>query len=158
MRCRRSGCEFGRSRVCSWLALKAALVGVPDHSWIAGANALYRMKLIMRETADDVARIWHFGQLIANTDMHEGNLSFRPGLTLAPVYDMLPMMYAPVRGVELPAREFTPRLPLPDESALWTEAARAAIAFWESAGADRRISASFRALCRANAKLLRAMA
>jgi hypothetical protein len=149
--------EFGRSPVCSWLALNAALLGVPDHSWIAGANALYRMKLITRETADDVARIWHFGQLIADTDMHEGNLSFRPGLTLAPVYDMLPMMYAPVRGVELPAREFTPRLPLPDESAVWTEAARAAILFWESAGADRRISAAFRALCRANAKLLRAM-
>lgn len=149
--------EFGRSPVCSWLALNAALPGVPDHSWIAGANALLRMKLITQETADDVARIWHFGQLIANTDMHEGNLSFRPGLTLAPVYDMLPMKYAPARGVELPAREFTPKLPLPEEAALWTEAARAAIVFWESAGADRRISAAFRILCKANARLLRAM-
>jgi hypothetical protein len=150
--------EYGRSPVCSWLALNAALLGVTDHSWIAGAGALLRNKLITRDTADDVARIWHFGQLIANTDMHEGNLSFRPGLSLAPVYDMLPMKYAPARGVELPAREFAPRLPLPDESAIWAEAAHAAIVFWESAGADRRIGADFRSLCRENAKLLRAMA
>lgn len=149
--------EFGRSPVCSWLALNAALLGVPDHSWIAGARALSRKKLITQETADDVARLWHFGQLIGNTDMHEGNLSFRPGLRLAPVYDMLPMQYAPVRGVELPERPFLPRLPLPDESALWTEAARAAIAFWESAGADWRISAAFRTLCQENAGRLRTM-
>ena len=150
--------EYGRSPVCSWLALNAALLGVADHSWIAGAKALSRKKLITRETADDVARIWHFGQLIGNTDMHEGNLSFRPGLSLAPVYDMLPMKYAPVRGVELPERAFLPRLPLPDESALWTEAARAAIVFWESAGADGRISTAFRAQCQENAGLLRNLA
>ncbi len=150
--------EFGRSPVCSWLALNAALLGVPDHSWIAGANALSRKKMITQETAHDIARLWHFGQLIGNTDMHEGNLSFRPGLRLAPVYDMLPMQYAPVRGVELPERSFLPRLPLPDESALWTEAARAAIVFWESAGTDRRISAAFRTLCKENAVILRTMA
>ena len=152
--------EYGRSAVCSWLALNAALLGVTDHSWKAGAKALLGKKLITQEIADDVARIWHFGQLIGNTDMHEGNLSFRPGLTLAPltlapVYDMLPMKYAPVRGVELPDREFAPRLPLPDENALWSEAARAAIVFWESASADRRISTAFRAICKTNAKLLR---
>ena len=148
--------ESGRSAVCSWMALNAALLGVTDHSWIAGAQALFQRKLITLETADDVARIWHFGQLIGNTDMHEGNLSFRPGLSLAPVYDMLPMKYAPVRGVELPEREFVPRLPLPDETALWTEAAHAAIVFWEAAGADRRISAAFRVICKANAKRLSA--
>lgn len=150
--------EAGRSPVCSWLALNAALLGVPDHSWIAGASALFRKKLIERETADDIARLWHFGQLIANTDMHEANLSFRPGLCLAPVYDMLPMMYAPVRGVELPERQFAPRLPLPEESALWMQARHAAIAFWQAAGADRRISPAFRAICKENATLLTAIA
>jgi hypothetical protein len=150
--------EYGRSPVCSWLALNAALLGVPDPSWIAGASALLREKLITRETADDIARIWHFGQLIGNTDMHEGNLSFRPGLSLAPVYDMLPMMYAPVRGVELPDRQLSPQLPLPDESALWMQAAHAAIAFWDAAAADRRISPPFRSICKENAKLLRTIA
>ena len=71
---------------------------------------------------------------------------------------MLPMKYAPVRGVELPEREFAPQLPLPDESAIWTEAARAAIVFWDTSAAERRISAAFRAICKQNAKLLRTMA
>lgn len=152
--------EFGRSPVCSWLALNAALLGVSDHSWIAGARALLREQLITRETADDIARIWHFGQLIGNTDMHEGNLSFRPGpsLKLAPIYDMLPMMYAPVRGVELPERQLAPQLPLPGESEIWMQAAHAAIAYWDTAGTDRRISTAFRAICKENAGLLRAMA
>ena len=61
-------------------------------------------------------------------------------------------------GAALLLQPGLPRLPLPDESAAWTEAACAAVVFWESAGADRRISAAFRALCKANAKLLRAMA
>lgn len=150
--------EYGRSPVCSWLALNAALLGVPDHSWIAGAQALQRKKMITQETANDIARVWHFGQLIGNTDMHEGNLAFRPGLALAPVYDMLPMMYAPVRGVELPDRQYAPQLPLPDESTAWNQAARAALAFWEAAAADRRISPAFRATCTDNARRLRAMA
>ncbi len=54
--------------------------------------------------------------------MHDGNLSFRPriaqektSLELAPAYDMLPMLYAPQRGVELPPVNFAPRLPLPAE-------------------------------------------
>lgn len=147
--------EYGRSAVCSWLAINAALLGVAASSWVAGAAALLRQKLISQETADDIARIWHFGQLIANTDMHEGNLSFRPGLTLAPVYDMLPMAYAPLRGIELPVRQFAPRLPLPAESETWQQAARAAVLFWETAGADLRISAAFRATCTENARLLR---
>lgn len=84
-------------------------------------------------------------------------LTIRPGLCLAPVYDMLPMMYAPVRGVELPERQFAPRLPLPWESALWMQARHAAIAFWQAAGADRRISPAFRAICKDNATLLTAI-
>lgn len=76
--------------------------------------------LIDAATRDAITCLWHFGQLIAYTDMHDGNLSFvpgQPGPWLAPVYDMLPMLYAPQRGVELPERAFTPRLPLPAERA-----------------------------------------
>ena len=82
------------------------------------------------ETRDAITRLWHFCQLIGNTDMYDGNLSFvpgEPGLRLAPVYDMLPMLYAPQRGVELPERQFAARLPLPSERELWHQAARAAV-------------------------------
>lgn len=143
---------FGRSAVCSWAALNAALFGLGGKSWVAGAAALRKQGLIQDATEQDIQRIWYFGQLIANTDMHDGNLAFRPGLELAPVYDMLPMYYAPVRGVELPERQFAPRLPMPSEQAIWQQAAQAAIRFWHRAADDMRISPSFRQTCAENAE------
>jgi hypothetical protein len=93
--------------------------------------------------------------------MHEGNLSFQrslpeggAGLRLSPAYDMLPMLYAPVRGVELPQREYAPKLPLPAEREACEHAARAALEFWRSGAADERISAGFRAICAENAERL----
>ena len=103
---------------------------------------------------DAIARLWHFGQLIGNTDMHDGNLSFTPierGLALAPIYDMLPMMHAPQRGIELPELPFETVLPMPSEQAQWQSAARAAVAFWRAAEGDERISPQFRGVCRATA-------
>jgi hypothetical protein len=71
---------------------------------------------------------------------------------------MLPMLYAPQRGVELTVREFTPALPLPAEQAAWQDAARAAIVFWQQAAGDARISAAFRKVCAANAARVRGLA
>jgi serine/threonine protein kinase HipA of HipAB toxin-antitoxin module len=50
---------------------------------------------------DTAAQAFLFGQFIGNTDMHFGNLSFfvdnvaRPRFEVAPIYDMLPMMWRP---------------------------------------------------------------
>jgi hypothetical protein len=145
---------FGRSAVCSWAALNAALVGLAGKPWTAGAASLRAEGLIDVAVEQTIQRIWHFGQLIANTDMHDGNLAFRPGLTLAPVYDMLPMLYAPARGVELPDRDFAPKLPLPTETDSWLDAARAGVAFWRAAADDARISDNFRSTCAGNAETL----
>lgn len=89
--------------------------------------------------------------------MHDGNLSFRPhqldsraGFALAPVYDMLPMQYAPVCGAELPPVNFQPPLPLPAERPAWARAASAAVQFWDMAARDPRISNEFRAICAEN--------
>jgi hypothetical protein len=87
--------------------------------------------------------------------MHDGNLAFRPGLQLAAVYDMLPMRYAPVRGVELPLRDFAPPLPVPAEKEAWLTSARAAGHFWAAASEDARISPDFRAVCAQNAAKVR---
>jgi hypothetical protein len=70
---------------------------------------------------------------------------------------MLPMMYAPERGVELPEREFAPLPPIPAEREAWNAARPAALALWELAAADPRISGEFRAMCAANAQRLHAM-
>jgi hypothetical protein len=142
--------KLGRSPICSWAALNSAMFGLAGKPWSEGAAALRKQGLINTECHAAVQRLWLFGQLIANTDMHDGNLSFRPGLQLAPVYDMLPMAYAPVRGVELPTKNFVPQLPLPAERQAWLAAARAAEHFWATASEDARINEDFRAICSQN--------
>jgi hypothetical protein len=144
----------GRSALCSWASINDALFGLAGRPWTEAARRLRERGWIDAATEDAIARLWHFGQLIGNTDMHDGNLSFTPverGLALAPVYDMLPMMHAPQRGIELPERTFDAVLPMPSEQDRWRPAARAAIAFWTIAAADERISPDFRGVCRATA-------
>ncbi len=156
--------EFGRSALCSWAALDAALFGMAGENWSRAAGRLAAARYIDADTQTGINRLWQFGRLIANSDMHEGNLAFVPApqaaagqapLALAPAYDMLPMLYAPVRGVELPQREYAPALPLPAERDDWLAAADAALVFWRAAAADERIGTAFRAVCRANGKELK---
>jgi serine/threonine protein kinase HipA of HipAB toxin-antitoxin module len=152
---------LGRSPMVSWFALNGTFVGAAGRPWAEAVQPLAQKGWLQDEDIDRVLRVWLFGQLIGNTDMHDGNLSFVPSqhgddhvLQLAPIYDMLPMTYAPVRGVELPSRNYAPRLPLPAQAAAWQDAARAALAFWDLAAIDKRISAGFRQTCRDNAALL----
>lgn len=148
----------GRSALCSWAAINNDWFSLSGRPWTEGAARLLERGLVDTGTHDAIARLWHFGELIGNTDMHDGNLSFVPGgagLRLAPVYDMLPMLYAPQRGVEVPDRAFAPRLPLPAEREPWQQAAEAAMAFWSGAGDDPRISDGFRRICERNAQAVR---
>ncbi len=50
--------------------------------------------------------------MIANTDMHAGNLAFwledDAEFRLAPAYDMLPMLWAPTAQGEIVERDFSP--------------------------------------------------
>jgi hypothetical protein len=74
------------------------------------------------------------------------------GFQLAPIYDMLPMQYAPVRG-QVPLVSFEPaRLSpsSPAEQAAWADAAVAALRLWDTAARDPRISTDFRAVCAEN--------
>ncbi|MBC7622431.1 MAG: HipA domain-containing protein [Aeromicrobium sp.] len=87
-----------------------------------------------------VARIYAFGQLIGNGEMHFGNLSFfaddteKPTLTLAPVYDMLPTMWRPsVNTGELNALPVATPVTIPSYARDRAEACEWAIAFWQQA-------------------------
>lgn len=142
----------GRRPLCSAGSLNAALVGALDMSWPGIAGALRARRWLTEQELERVSRLWWFGRLIANSDMHEGNLSFHPGLALAPVYDMLPMQYAPGRSGELATVSFVPPLPLPRERTAWTAAAHAAVIFWNTCADDSRISADFRDTCARNAE------
>lgn len=150
---------YGRKPLCSLASLNGALLGKAGASWPALAGAMHRHGWLAAEAVGEIARIGWFGRLIANTDMHDGNLSFQPGLnsglSVAPVYDMLPMRYAPQRGGELSPQIYTPALPLPTEAAEWRQAALAALACWTRCAGDSRISEGFRAICAGNAETLR---
>ena len=92
---------------------------------------------------------------------HAGNLSFRAEqntLRMAPAYDMLPMLYAPLPGGEVAHRTFEPRLPLPAQREVWRAACTAAVLFWSRAAEDARISDAFRKTCNANALRLQELA
>lgn len=144
----------GRLPVCSWMALNTALVAEVGRPWPEAAGGLLEQELLSDEGMWQLQLMWQFGRLIGNTDMHDGNLTFRPGLELAPAYDMLPMAYAPARGVEIQNMEFEPARPLPGERAAWLDAAGAAAHFWTAAAEDERISEGFRRVCADNAERL----
>jgi hypothetical protein len=151
----------GRSPLCSLETLNAALLGMGTQDWARLADGLAAANLLGPEEVERIHRLWWFGRLIANTDMHLGNLSFRPSrgrLKPAPVYDMLPMCYAPLPGGELPVPEWTPPLPLPSHRDHWLVACRAAVRFWDLVAADTRIGAAVRGLGLAHGRGLRELA
>ncbi len=154
--------SHGRSALCSWAAFNNTWFGLAGRPWTEGSRRLLERGLIDHDTANAITRLWQFGQLIGNSDMHDGNLSFIPRpsatgdkLSLAPVYDMLPMLYAPQRGVELAPVSLAVRLPFPAEREVWQQAASAASQFWAHAAEDARISAEFRAICSDNLHIVR---
>ena len=145
--------RHGRSPLCGLDAIQAAFIGAGSSDWTELVGRLHRMGFVEAASVAAVQHLWWYGRLIANSDMHLGNLSFHVDRTfrLAPTYDMLPMRYAPLPGGEVPPRVFTPALPLPAQRAVWLASCGVAIDFWTDAGSDSRVSEPFRKICRANA-------
>lgn len=140
--------ERGRRGIVSLEALHGACGGGAVNDWPAAAAALERVGMVDAQAVAAVRRLHAFGELIGNSDMHFGNLSFelddaRP-LRPAPAYDMLPMQWAPNAHGEITARAFSPRPPLPAELPEWGEAAGWAGEFWRRVAADTTVSAEFR--------------
>lgn len=147
--------EHGRIGVVSLAAVVDHHIGRRDN-WIAAAASLKALGVITASTVESIRRAATFGQLIDNTDMHFGNLSFLfsfgGALSLAPVYDMLPMAYAPVGSQELPERAFEPALPGAGNLDIWPEVADRAAAYWQEVATHDLVSAHFRALSARNAE------
>jgi hypothetical protein len=125
--------------------------------WGDAGDKMQAQGWVGSDVAAQLRTIWAFGKLVANADMHKGNVSFVPEasrLLVAPVYDMLPMAYAPLAGGEIPKTAYAPGLPAPRDRDAWLAASRAAQAFWEAAALDPRISTRFRAVCDENLREL----
>ena len=148
-----SGGQNGRIGMVSLQVYDAEYVGEMDN-WAATANRMAARKLLKPADARTLRLLEAYGQLIANTDRHYGNISLLiqdDDWVLSPTYDMLPMLYAPVGG-ELVARDFWARPPQPTAATLpeWDKAKTLAAAFWQAAADDARVSDGFRAIAADN--------
>ena len=139
----------GRVGVTSLLAIDTGFYGSLD-DWISSASRLNRDNHIELQTLDQVRVVFAFGGLIANTDRHFGNLAFFDAydghFDLAPIYDMLPMLFAPEHD-QISARVFSPPGPTSDTLHAWASARALAEKYWCQLAADARVSAEFRSMC-----------
>ena len=142
----------GRRGVLSLFAIDAEFVGSLAN-WSRTAGRLLRAGRITEPTEREIHWREQFGHLIANSDMHFGNLSFFiDGETLGgltPSYDMLPMLYAPVHGNRR-TTSFTPPTPSPGFAEVWQSAHAAARDLWSRVADHEVASSEFRAVARAN--------
>lgn len=143
--------QGGRVGMVSLEAYDARYVGL-GNQWSALAALTHRAGSERLNPSDvqTLCLLDAYGALIANNDRHHGNVSLLlhdNRWQLAPAYDMLPMLYAPVAGEVVP-REWHIQTSRPNEHTLgvWPTAQALARRFWLRAAADERISPEFREL------------
>lgn len=143
----------GRIATVSFEAIDNGFIGA-RRSWSASASVLRIRGMITPMCEAQIKLLEWFGRCIANTDMHFGNLSFfwsrlegRVSLSLAPIYDMLPMLYAPEKS-EIVERPF--KAPRAVEAGTALELAHQ---FWNDLALCDDVSHAFRKIAAANAAL-----
>lgn len=145
----------GRRGVVSLMALDSAFYGSMDTPWTAAAERLFRDRRLTAADAGRLSALWWFGTLIGNTDMHYGNVSLFLGpdlpFSLAPCYDMLPMMYRPGLEGALSDKLLTPLPPPPQAVPVWTQASAWAQLYWSRVAEFPALSTGFRAIAGQNA-------
>lgn len=148
--------QGGRLGIISLRALDLEFVG-QLRTWTETAEALWRQKIIDQMTYQNIVWLEVFGKLIGNTDRHHGNISFfcdgEKITGLAPVYDMLPMMYAPQQN-QLIERPFDPAPPKVSELSAWNTALAAARDFWVYVQKSSQVSKEFKSLTSSHASKL----
>lgn len=141
--------QRGRRAMVSLEAVSAEFIGQLNH-WPDALRRLAQAKLVDQETVNQGSLQWAFGRLIANSDMHAGNLSFfcnNGKLCLTPVYDMLPMALAP-NSVGHMRNSVTLTIDFTLPRAIWQCASIMAAAYWQWLAEDEQFSEAFRAIAR----------
>ncbi|MBP1130586.1 hypothetical protein JOE25_002145 [Serratia sp. PL17] len=152
---------FGRVAMVSLEALDAEFSGSGNANWATAAEGLLKQGVIDRHTCQRMALYWAFGRLIANSDMHQGNLSFlrpeqRP-VVLAPLYDMLPMAFAPTSSGNMRHQAVEIRLGHEVKGAVWRQAELMALEFWQRVSQHEPISEAFRDIAKQMLKQVQGM-
>ncbi len=142
----------GRVGCVSLHALDADFGAAPT-GWSGSLAAVAARWPALRDVVPRAAELELFGHCIANTDMHLGNLPLAlEGLTpaaLAPVYDMLPMAYAPRANDLVPIEPLAPRF-----EARWAACFARVVAlartYWDAVATHPQISPELQAIARAH--------
>lgn len=141
----------GRRQIVSLEALQSEFVSSPG-AWPTVTRELAAQRIITEYSHQQTAKIWAFGRLIANSDMHAGNLSFylstRP-MVIAPVYDMLPMSFAPSSSGAMRSEAVDIKVDTTVSKVAWEFALPLAEQFWQRVQDDPRISAGFHEIAHA---------
>lgn len=138
---------LGRRGVLSLASVEAEFVGNASAPWPVLTAQLAALRHITPQAAERAALLYAYGTLIANTDMHHGNLAFvneqgRP-YALAPAYDMLPMAFAPRASGSLPSDLPALTLRASVLGAVWVRALGLASDWHARLQAETRWSAGF---------------
>jgi len=142
---------LGRRGFVSLFSLDSAFYADDRHrTWRSLAPLLARDGWLSHESAYQLEVINWFGVLIGNTDMHFGNMGLlqhtqRPW-SLAPVYDMLPMVLRPAANGEVVDRDIEVPAPPAGQFEQWQEAATLAFDFWTRVTGDMAIDVAVRAI------------
>lgn len=152
--------ENGRRNMVSLEAVQAEFIGHQRH-WPAALRLLVAQKRLSECDAQRGILQWALGRLIANGDMHAGNLSFfltDDGLQLTPAYDMLPMSFAPNSAGYMRDSAVALRLDDGVSQHQWQTALKIAGQYWQSISAESAFSAGFRQLATEMQRQLPALA
>lgn len=138
--------KLGRRALCSLAALDAEFVGLGAGNWSDITRRLAADGHIPANAADRASLLWAFGVLIANTDMHNGNLSFigeGSPHDIAPAYDMTPMAFAPRSGGGLPDSVIEATIHASIANETWRQAATLAQSFLAKTQTNSEFSPRF---------------
>jgi hypothetical protein len=141
----------GRRGVISLYAINGHYLGGDFDNWSRAGRRILEEPSLSLDAGHADRMVWldTFGDLIGNTDRHFGNYCFfaeearELALTPTPVYDMLPMAFAPADGT-LVERPFAPRPPTALNLHLWHEVAKHAMTYWACLCEENGLSAGFR--------------
>jgi hypothetical protein len=138
----------GRRGVISLAALDAAFVGSDRQAWSSTTKVLLQQRRVTSADHRAARLAQAFGTGIDNSDMHLGNFALFVDDALqlagaAPVYDMLPMLHAPVAG------QLVPRVPPPWHPSLVDDDLRDVVVaavqrFWQAVADDSSIADDLR--------------
>ncbi len=142
--------------VLALASVHEAFVGGARQHWVATCAALHQQKRLSAQDLLTVQVVYEFGRLIGNTDMHFGNLSLyvddihqidNPHFTLAPIYDMLPMVYRPSEFRDEPGyRVFVQPTTVVRDAHVQAKAQAMALDFWQAMNQHTLASKGWRTL------------